>query len=163
MVTEFSNTQTPDIKFYSGFKYPFRDRLSSFQVNKIKTDKATLTKEEECNIIITSKGYIRRLPLTDLSSMNRGARGKKQIKLTDGDFIQKSLNSHSHASLLFITNTGKAYVKPAYDIPDTDKGRHVNWILELSDSANEKIIDVIPVDFEIADQLVAMFTSNVLG
>lgn len=160
MVTEFSNTQTPDIKFYSGFKYPFRDRLSSFQVNKIKTDKATLTKEEECNIIITSKGYIRRLPLTDLSSMNRGARGKKQIKLTDGDFIQKSLNSHSHSSLLFITNTGKTYVKPAYDIPDTDKGRHVNWILELSDSANEKIIDVIPVDFEIADQLVAMFTRN---
>jgi len=162
MITEFSKVQNPDpdLLAYKGIKYPFRDRLSTFEIAKIRNDKAALTKEEECNIIITSKGYMRKLPLTDLSSMNRGARGKKQIKLTEGDFIQKSINSHSHDSLLFVTNSGKAYVKPAYEIPDNDKGRHVNWILDLADSANEKIVDVIPVDFEKADQLVAMFTKK---
>lgn len=159
LITEFTNVQTPDPAHYKGLKYPFRDRLSSFQIPLIKSDKAALTKEEECNIIITSKGFMRKVPLTELSTMNRGARGKKQIKLSDGDFIQKSITSHSHDSLLFITNTGKVYTKAAYDIPDNEKGSHVNFILDLSDRT-EKIIEVISVDFEKADDLIAMFTKK---
>lgn len=160
MVTEFTNAQTPDYKFYNGLKYPFRERLSTFQIPRIRNDKAALTKEEECNIIITANGFMRRIPLTELSSMNRGSFGKKQMELGKGDFIQKSINSNSHASLLFLTNAGKAYVKPAYEITDKPKGRHVNWIIDLADSANEKIIDVIPVDFRVEEQLVAMFTKK---
>ena len=162
MITEFSKVQNPDpdMLSYKGLKYPFRERLSSFQIEPIRSDKAARTKEEECNIIITAKGFMRRLPLSEISSMNRGARGAKRIQTGKGDFVQKSINSHSHTNLLFITNTGKTYVKPAYEIPDNFKGRHVNWILELSDRANEKIIDVIPVDFKVEDQLVAMFTKK---
>ncbi len=159
MITEFINTQTPDINFYKNLKYPFRERISTFQVDAIRSDKAALTKEESCNIIMTSKGFVKRVPASELSRMNRGSRGKKQIKLTEGAFIQKTISSHSHDDLLFVTDTGRTYTKKAYEITDAEKGRHVNRILDLYDT-EEKVIDIMPIDFSDEDSMVAMFTKN---
>lgn len=160
MINEFYKLQTPDITHYTGLKHPFRTRLSDYQLDVIKSDLAALTKEEECNIILTANGFLRRVPMNELSTMNRGSRGKKQIKLNDTDCVQRSINCHSHDNLMFITNKGQCYIKAAYEIPDAEKGRHVNWILDLQDKENEKIIDVLSVNFNDEDSLISMFTKN---
>lgn len=154
----FCNIRTPDENHYKGLKYPYRERLSEFQQDVIKTDLATTTKEEECNIILSAKGYMRRVPISELTTMNRGARGRKQMALAKDDFVQLSIQSHSHDALLFISDKGQCYAKYAYEISEAEKGLHVNRLISLSDRENEKIVDVISVNFDDTDQLIAMFT-----
>jgi DNA gyrase subunit A len=155
---EFCNQRTPDESFYKGLKYPYRERLSEYQLDVIRTDLAAMTKEEECNIILSAQGFMRRVPISELTTMNRGARGKKQMKLGKDDFVQLSIQSHSHDALLFISDKGQCYAKFAYEISDGERGLHVNRLLSLSDRENEKIVEVISVSFEKPEQLIAMFT-----
>lgn len=170
VITEFCKIRNFRAADYKAVKYPLRERLSEFQQDIIRMDLAAMTKEEECNIILSAEGFMRRVPISELTTMNRGARGKKQMKLGKEDFVQLSINSHSHDSLMFITNTGQCYVKPAYEISDNEKGVHVNRILDLGDRDKEKVVDVISVKFSSQDanamvsndqeKLIAMFTKS---
>lgn len=158
VIDEFCKVRNDKLSNYKGIKYPLRERLSEFQQEEIRTDLAATTKEEECNIILSANGFMRRVPISELTTMNRGARGKKQMKLGKDDTVQLSIQSHSHDALLFITDKGQCYAKYAYEIKDNESGVHVNRILSLSDRETEKVVDVISVDFEKEDKLVAMFT-----
>lgn len=168
VITDFCKVRSVEESAYKGVKYPLRERLTEFQQEVIKSDLATMTKEEECNIILSADGFMRRVPITELTTMNRGARGRKQMELGKNDFVQLSINSHSHNSLMFVTNTGQCYVKPAYEITDSKRGVHVNRILELGDKEKERVIDVISVKFaedeliidKKEEKLIAMFTKS---
>lgn len=107
---------------------------------------------------MSSEGYLRRLPLEELETQNRGTRGKKKMNLGKNDFINLSVQVHSHDSLLFISNTGKTYSLMAYEIPNIEKGRHLRNILETEE--NEKIIEIIPVDFEKENEDLVLITKK---
>lgn len=154
-ITEFAAIKEK-AAFY-GVIYPYRQRLSDVKLEIIKNDLAALTKEEECTIMYSTSGYISRVSLEDFESQNRGTRGKRKMKLKKEDCISKSINCHSHSSLMFISNKGKAYSVMAYDIPSGEKGRHINNILENL-AIDEKIIQMIEVDFEQKDKSLVMVT-----
>lgn len=160
VIDEFCSVKNYKPCDYKGVKNPLMTRLSDFQKEFIRTDLAATTKEEECNIILSADGFMRRVPLSELTTMNRGARGKKQMDLKKDDFVQLSIQSHSHDALLFITDKGQCYAKYAYEIQDKRSGVHVNRLLSLGDRDTEKVIDVISVNFENEDQLIAMFTKS---
>ena len=141
-----------------GDTHPYAKRYSDVNYELIKNDLAALTKEEECHILMSSEGYLRRLPLEELETQNRGTRGKKKMNLGKNDFINLSVQVHSHDSLLFISNTGKAYSLMAYEIPNLEKGRHLRNILETEEE--EKIIEIIPVDFENENEDLVLITKK---
>lgn len=156
-ITEFAGIKEK-LAFY-GVTHPYRQRLSDVKLEIIKNDLAALTKEEECTIMYSASGYVSRVPLEGFESQNRGTRGKKKMKLKKEDCISKSINCHSHSSLMFISNKGKTYSIMAYDIPSGEKGRHVNNILDSLDK-EEKIIQMLQVDFEQKDKSLLMITKN---
>lgn len=141
------------------YVYPYRSRKTEVVQNIIRNDLAALTKEEYCNIMLSSQGYLARVSLDTFESQNRGTRGKKFMKMKKDDYIKISFNSHSHSDLLFISDIGKTYSMMAYQIPDSDKGRHIKNVLELS-SNEEKILKIISVDFEKDNQYLVMVTKN---
>lgn len=143
----------------NGYVYPYRSRLTEVVQNLIRNDLAALTKEEYCNILFSSQGYLARVSLDNFETQNRGTRGKKFMRIKKDDHIKLSINSYSHNDLLFISDIGKTYSMMTYQIPDSDKGRHIKNILELS-SENEKIIKIISVDFEKENQCLVMVTKN---
>lgn len=151
-ITLFSNT--PDDEG----KYTYGKRQSSWMIPRLDTDLAALTKEEECTILFSNKGYVRRVPTSDFEQQNRGTRGKRYMTLGKDDFIQKSIPSHSHDSLAIITERGQVYALKAYEISDIEKGRHLNNILEMSEG--EKVLMILPIDFSSEDSFLTMMTQN---
>jgi DNA gyrase subunit A len=151
-ITLFANTADAD------GQYSYGRRLSEWMSETLGTDLAALTKEEDCTIFFSNKGYVRRIPVSDLEQQNRGTRGKKQMKVSEGDYIQKVIPSHSHDILAIITQKGKVYALPAYEISDAEKGRHLNNIIELPD--DEKVLMILPVDFKNDDLYLTMLTKN---
>ncbi len=139
-------------------EYSFAKRQSEWMLEKLGTDLAALTKEEECTILFSKKSYVRRMPISDFEAQNRGTRGKRHMKLAEDDCIQKSIPCHSHDTLAIITNKGKVYALHAYEIPDIEKGRHLNNIIELPE--DESVIMILPVNFEDHSLFLTMLTTN---
>lgn len=134
------------------------ERVSEYIHARLDTDLAALTKEEESTVFFSKKGYIRRIPTSDLQTQNRGTSGKKYMTLQKDDHIEKSISCHSHDILMFISDTGKVYSLYAYEIPNFEKGRHINNIVEIGD--NENINIMLPVNYESTDEYLIMVTKN---
>lgn len=135
-------------------------RLTEFEYNKLDTDLAALTKEEDCTILFSNNGYLRRVPVSDFEEQNRGTRGKKIMKLKEKDFIAKAINSHSHSTLMMVTEKGKVYSLYAYELTDNLGGRHINNILEID--KNDKVLLILPVDYKSEEDLVMVTKSGMV-
>lgn len=133
-------------------------RLTEAVQANLDLDKSAFVKEEESTIFFSKKGFIRRMPLSDLQTQNRNTRGKKYMKLQNDDHIEKSIQCHSHDTLMFVSDTGQIYSLYAYEIPDMEKGRHINNIITIND--NEKIQTMLPVNYENEDDFLVMITKK---
>lgn len=69
-------------------------------------------------VILTRRGYIKRLPVDTYRSQKRGGRGMLGITTREKDFVQEFLVTTTHHWLLFFTDKGKAYRLRAYDVPE---------------------------------------------
>ena len=139
-------------------QYMYIARASSFVEGRINVDLAALTKREECNIFLTANGYLKRLSLETVDTQNRGTRGKRQMTLSDDDFITHSLQCHSHDTVMVVTERGQTYSIKAYEIADNSRGRHCNNILSLLNG--DRIIKLFVVDLDNDKESVLMCTRN---
>lgn len=103
---------------------------------------------EKQNVLLTlsHSGYIKRMPITEFKTQNRGGKGIKGMGVQKGDFIEHLIYSSTHDMLLFFTNKGKVYSKKAYEIPEygrTAKGLPIVNLLQLD--KGEKIQTVINI------------------
>lgn len=134
-------------------------RLTDFEYNKLDTDLAELTKKEDCTILFTNDGYLRRVPVSEFENQNRGTRGKKFMKLKEKDFIVKSINSHSHDVLMLVTEKGKVYSLNAYELKDNLSGRHINNILKID--KEDKVLVILSVgDYSEESKNIIMVTEK---
>jgi DNA gyrase subunit A len=103
-----------------------------------------LIKKEEVAVIMTSKGYIKRMPMRMYQEQHRGGKGISGTDLTTGDFVQNVFTCDTHDQILFLTERGKLYLLKAYNIPEAtrySKGKAIINLLQIQD----KIKAVIPV------------------
>uniref|UniRef100_UPI0026EA05F8 DNA gyrase C-terminal beta-propeller domain-containing protein n=1 Tax=Lactobacillus kitasatonis TaxID=237446 RepID=UPI0026EA05F8 len=97
-------------------------------------------------LTVTHNGYIKRMPIQEFKTQNRGGKGIKGMGVQDGDFIEHLIYSSTHDMLLFFTNAGKVYSKKAYEIPEYGrmaKGLPVVNLLQLE--KGEKVQTVINI------------------
>jgi len=66
-------------------------------------------------ILVGRNGYVKRVPLAELSRQVRGGRGRALLR--DGDLIDHVLTCHDHDTLLCFAETGVAYAVDAFHIP----------------------------------------------
>ena len=96
--------------------------------------------DDEMIITISHLGYIKRTPLTEFKSQNRGGVGAKGSNTRDEDFIEYIYQASMHNYLLFFTQKGKCFWLKVYDIPEgskTSKGRAIQNILNIE--ADDKV------------------------
>ena len=94
-----------------------------------------LIKEEKVVIVVSNKGFIKRVPASAYRSQSRGGKGSKAAKLRDEDFVEHLFITSTHDYVMFVTTAGKAYWIKAYEIPEgkrTSKGSHLKAILAIS-------------------------------
>ncbi len=105
-----------------------------------------LIPDAPCVITLSNRGYIKRVPLTEYRETNRGAKGIKGGQVKEEDFIRLVFVAQTHDSLLFITNTGRLFMKDAYQIPEaprTSFGRPLVNLLKLQEG--EQVLNLLPI------------------
>ncbi|MBO4760905.1 MAG: DNA gyrase subunit A [Bacteroidales bacterium] len=91
--------------------------------------------DEDMVITISHYGYIKRTPLAEFRTQNRGGVGIKGSATKDEDFIEHVYVANMHSTLLLFTEQGLFYGLKVYEIPEgsrTSKGRAIQNILNLS-------------------------------
>ncbi len=90
--------------------------------------------DDEMIITISHLGYIKRTPLSEFRSQNRGGVGSKGGNSRDEDFIEYIYTASMHNTMLFFTQKGKCYWLKVYEIPEgskTSKGRAIQNMLNI--------------------------------
>ena len=88
------------------------------------------------NVVITIShaGYIKRTPLTEYKTQNRGGVGQKASTTRDEDFLQDLFVGTNHQYMLFFTQKGKCFWMRVYEIPEgsrTTKGRAIQNLINI--------------------------------
>jgi len=97
--------------------------------------------DEEVVITISHLGYIKRTPLTEYRTQNRGGRGSRGSRSREEDFIEYIFTATNHNYMLFFTEFGKVYWMRVYEIPEgmkTSKGRAIQNLINIDREDNVK-------------------------
>lgn len=122
-------------------------RRTELQVGDITNlEDEDLIEEQDIVVTLTHNGYIKRLPVDEFKSQNRGGRGVKGMGVHNDDFIEHLISSSTHDMLLFFTNSGKVFSMKGYEIPEYGRSAQGIPIINLLGiDAKEKINAVINV------------------
>jgi DNA gyrase subunit A len=106
--------------------------------------------EEDMVVTISTRGYIKRNPITLYSNQRRGGKGKTAMGTKDDDFVEHLFVASTHHTFMFFTNKGKVYWCKVYDIPQAGRMSLGKAIVNLLDfSEGEKLTTVLAVpEFE---------------
>ena len=105
-----------------------------------------LVPDAPCVITLSNRGYVKRVPLTEYREQRRGGHGVKGAQVKEEDFIRLVFVAQTHDSLMFFTNTGRLFVKDAYQIPEaprTSFGRPLINFLNLQEG--EQVLNLLPI------------------
>jgi DNA gyrase subunit A len=90
--------------------------------------------DENVVITISHAGYIKRTPLAEYKTQNRGGVGQKASTTRDEDFLQDLFVGTNHQYMLFFTQKGKCFWMRVYEIPEgskTAKGRAIQNLINI--------------------------------
>ncbi len=129
-----------------------RDRYGDARRTEINSEGLEMTiedliPEEEVIVTVTSRGYVKRVPLATYEKQHRGGKGLTGVETHEEDYLVDMFVTSTHSYILFFTNRGRVYWLKAYQIPAGSRhsaGRPiVNLLPKLEDG--EHIIDNIPL------------------
>ncbi len=90
--------------------------------------------DDDMVITISHMGYIKRTPLAEYRTQNRGGVGVKGSATRDEDFIEHIYMASMHNTMLFFTEKGRCYWLKVYEIPEgnrSSKGRAIQNVIQI--------------------------------
>jgi len=100
-----------------------------------------LIPDEQVVITISHAGYIKRTPLSEYKTQNRGGVGQKSAGTRDQDFLEHMYVATNHQYMLFFTQKGKCFWLRVYEIPEGSKqakGRAIQNIINIENDDKVK-------------------------
>ena len=100
-----------------------------------------LVAEEDVVITVSSRNYVKRIPLSTYRAQHRGGRGVIGMQTRDEDDVEHLLVASTHDRLLVFTDRGRVFALKAHELPDasrTAKGTPIQNILEAM-QAGERV------------------------
>ena len=93
-----------------------------------------LIPDEQVVITISHAGYIKRTPLSEYKTQNRGGVGQKSAGTRDQDFLEALYVATNHQYMLFFTQKGKCFWMRVFEIPEgskSSKGRAIQNLINI--------------------------------
>ncbi len=90
--------------------------------------------DEKVVLTISNAGYIKRTPLVEYRTQNRGGVGQKASTTRNEDFLEHLFIGTNHQYMLFFTQKGKCFWMRVYEIPEgskTSKGRAIQNLINI--------------------------------
>ena len=119
-------------------------------------------KKEDVVVVITNKGFVKRVSADEYKSQARGGKGVKGALLRDEDFVEHMFSAFSHDHILFMTNLGKAFCLEVWELPEGQKvGKGVSLKAVLPKmEAGESVSAIIDFKDFAEDEYILMATSQ---
>lgn len=125
------------------------------EVTEIKIDTTTLIPKEECIVVVSKEGYVKRTSIRSYEATADDATTK------DGDYIVAKYRMNTMDTILFFTDLGNYLYLPVYELPDLkwkDLGKHISNLITIK--ADEKVIASFPI-YNFEDNIyITSFTKN---
>ncbi|MEO0108412.1 MAG: DNA gyrase C-terminal beta-propeller domain-containing protein, partial [candidate division WOR-3 bacterium] len=118
-----------------------------------------LIAEEDVTVIVTHRGYIKRMPISVYRRQTRGGIGRSGLEMTETDYVQGIITASTHDYMLFFTNQGRCYWLKVHAIPEgsyQSKGRPIVNLIQLEQE--ERISSYVAVREFLQDRYVFMVT-----
>lgn len=99
-------------------------------------DLEDLIPEEQVAVLISKKGFIKRMPVSMFRSQNRGGRGVNSMSTQEEDIVQQLIVAGTHEYLMPFTNKGRVFKIKVYQVPEASrqsKGMSISHFLNLED------------------------------
>lgn len=106
------------------------------EVTEIKISATSLIPKEDCIVVLTNEGYVKRVSLRSYAASNNDETGLK-----DKDYKIATYEANTMDTLLLFTSLGNFLYVPVYELPDLkwkDMGKHISNIIKIS--SDEDII-----------------------
>ena len=90
--------------------------------------------DDDMVITISHMGYIKRTPLAEYRTQNRGGKGAKGSATREEDFIEHNYVASMHNTMMFFTEMGRCYWLKVYQIPEgtrSSKGRAIQNVIQI--------------------------------
>ncbi|MCU0431740.1 MAG: DNA gyrase subunit A [Cytophagaceae bacterium] len=108
--------------------------------------------DEAMVITISHQGYIKRTPLNEYRTQNRGGMGSKGVTTKEDDFTEHLFVATAHNYLMIFTESGKMFWLKVYEIPEgnkTSKGRALQNLIQIDPTDKVRaVINVKTLDDE---------------
>jgi len=116
-------------------KEKFRDeRRTEIVPDEGEFDPEDFYADDDMVITISNLGYIKRTPLHEFRTQNRGGVGAKGGTTRDEDFMVNMFVATMHNTILFFTENGKCYWLKVYQIPEgarSTRGRAIQNLINI--------------------------------
>lgn len=138
------------------------ERRTEINAASVDVDAEDLIPREDMVYTVSADDYVKRIALRNYRQQYRGGVGLKGMETKDTDHVDKMFVASSHATLMFVTNTGRILWLKGYRVPEgsrQSKGKPVvNLLSDLQ--PGETIKNVIPtMDFP-EDKYLVFCTKN---
>jgi DNA gyrase subunit A len=105
-----------------------------------------LVAQEDMVVTVSHNGYIKRTPLSQYRSQQRGGKGVSAMDMAEGDFIENLFTAKTHDHVLVFSDRGRAYGLRVHEIPQAarvSRGRSVANLVQML--ADEKVASMLVV------------------
>ena len=118
-----------------------------------------LIANERSVVLLTSGGYLKRMPVREFVATNLGTRGKAGTRSESTEQVRLFISCSDHDTLLLFSDRGLVYALPAYKVPiasRTAKGSPIVQLLPIS--REEDITSLLALSDFNEDQHLLMLT-----
>ncbi|HUZ89557.1 MAG TPA: DNA gyrase subunit A [Candidatus Acidoferrales bacterium] len=154
-------------------KYGDERRTEITDQDAVELSAEDLIPKEEVVVTLTHRGYVKRQPARAFRSQNRGGVGLRGARPTAGsdapsgtreeDYAEQMVATHTHASLLFFTQSGRVFQLRVHELPERDrtaKGLPINNLIEIDSGERVTAVFVRPESDDPAAQYMLMVTRD---
>jgi DNA gyrase subunit A len=99
--------------------------------------------DDEMLVTISNQGYIKRTPLQEYRTQNRGGVGARGVKTKDNDYTEHLFSATNHNYLLIFTEKGKLYWLRVFEVPEgskVSKGRAIQNLINIEPDDNIRAV-----------------------
>jgi len=147
-----------------------RTEISEQEATELSAE--DLVHKEDVVVTLTHRGYVKRQPQRVFRAQKRGGVGLKGARPTAGgeapsgtreeDYAEHLLTTHTHASILFFTQSGRVFQLRVHEVPERErqaKGVPINNLLEIEGSERVTAVFIRP-ESETEAHYMLMVTKN---
>ena len=128
-------------------KYGDKRRTEIVEEEPEEFSEEDLIHHQKVMIVLTNRGYIKRMPIESYRVQQRGGRGVTSITTREAESLRLLLVGDTLDTLLFFTNRGRVYSLKCYRIPQ-ETSRHARGIplvKLISIDETEQVTEILPV------------------